>query len=83
MSLLTEIRGSVITGGTRCRVIEIRAALSEADRADLDSAISDASIPATAIASALNKRQIKVSDQSLNRHRRNVRGESGGCACPS
>jgi hypothetical protein len=77
LSLFDDIRSEVHSPGTACGVAATLALLPPADAADLEKAVDNKSIPATAIHRALRKRGIQISDQSIGRHRRQ------GCQCHS
>ena len=63
-----------IPGGT-CTAGKLLEALTPADRADLEAALADRSIPATIIAKVLTETGHKIGDDAVQRHRR------GACAC--
>jgi len=74
--LLNTIRSApAALPGPKCGVYLVRAALSDADRADLDTALADIMIANKAIMSALNARGLTISLHSISRHRR------GDCIC--
>lgn len=77
MSLLDEITASVSTRGPSCNVALVTPNLAADDRLDLERAIADRNIPATAIERALKGRGVRLSDQSIARHRQ------GRCQCPT
>jgi hypothetical protein len=77
LSLFDDIRSEVHGPGIQCGVAATLAILPPEDAADLEKAVGNKSIPATAIHRALRKRGIQVSDQSIGRHRRQ------GCQCHS
>lgn len=73
---LDEIRAETSPKGPRCSVGVIAATLSTADRADLDAALRDGSIPGTAIARALSKRGPRTVQGAAVQHHR-----KGECGC--
>jgi hypothetical protein len=61
--------------GPKCGVYTLRTVLSDADRKDLDVALTDIMISNKAIMMALNARGFSIGLQSVSRHRR------GDCSC--
>lgn len=74
-SLAEAIAANVRQQGPRCTVANLLPRLSKAEVKDLDAALGDPTIPATAIAQGLTAVGHKVSHSSLQRHRR------GQCGC--
>ena len=76
MSLLNEIREAQTPRiGRPCTVGLALDAMNESDARDLNAALSDESILASAICRALANRGIDISVDVMRRHRR------GGCRC--
>ena len=75
MSLLDEMRAEAVQKGPACSVRLLLDGLAPDDRADLQSAFADATIPTTIIAKVLHKRGHIIGPESLQRHRR------GSCRC--
>lgn len=71
--LLNQIQAARVGSGRKSDLELALGKLSEEDRTDLIAALDDHSIPAAAIARALNGRGLKVSSAVINRYRR---GES-------
>ena len=75
MSLLDAISAENITHGPKCTVATIKPSLSPADAADLESAFATPAFTAAAIARALRKNGHRITDNTVQRHRR------GECGC--
>ena len=76
MSLLDDIEAETTGTGPRCTVALLLRGLTDDDRADLETALANPAIPASAIHRALHKRGHSIGDTTLQRHRR------GTCRCP-
>lgn len=77
MGLLDEVEAALRHVGPQCSFVGLHTDLSKADRADLDAMMANEQrYPATKIGEALRKRGLKVSDETVRRHRRGI------CACP-
>lgn len=77
MGLLADITDEQPARIVRCPVAKAHAALASADRDDLMTALTyRRKYTAGAIASALNKRNLRIDERAIRRHRR------GDCACP-
>lgn len=75
MSLLDEARAEAPNRRGTCYTGEYLATLSEADRADYEAAVTDPSIPTSAIHRALSKRGMRGRYDVTRRH------VLGQCAC--
>lgn len=75
MGLLDEFRNEGVRPRVRCQVIVILEAMTETDADDLKAALADATVTAAAIERVLNRRNIKLSQGTIARHRR------GECSC--
>ena len=77
MGLMDDIRAHDVSGNrARCSVEAMVAGVTGDDRADLMDALADHTVPATAIARAMQARGFDVKGGAVARHRR------GACACP-
>ena len=70
MGLLDEINANRQRTGTTCSVETVMAALDKKDRADLEAALADFGVTGSAIARALQARGHKVTQHTIQRHRR-------------
>ena len=75
MGLLDEIKSARPKVGGRCSIPMFLDSLSDKDRADVEAALADPTIAATAIAKVLQARGHNMSASTLQRHRR------GACLC--
>lgn len=81
LSLLDDIRSESRPGGPMCGIAILRSQMSDTDRADLDAALNDRSINATAIYRVLSSPKYSdrytyhISAYSIQSHRR------GDCRC--
>lgn len=77
MGLLQEVEESLAKAGPQCTFVGIFATLPDKDVADLKMLLNNsAKYPASTIGVVLRKRDLKVSDETIRRHR------AGKCACP-
>jgi hypothetical protein len=75
MGLMDDIREQQNRAAPpKCGVALALLALDDADAADLTAALADLSITGTVISRALDANGHRVSDQSVNRHRRGICG---------
>lgn len=74
MSFADEVHAAARPPGPRCSFARLD--LPPADAADLELVLADATIPASAIAKALQARAIPIKQQTVTRHRQR------DCSCP-
>lgn len=72
MGLLDEIKQAQPQIGGRCSVPVLLDSLPKDDRADVETALADATIPSTVIAKVLGNHGHRIGASSLQRHRRGV-----------
>ena len=70
MSIKDEARANMRMGGQKCLVSVVKAEMTKAEQAELDEALDDVVVTAAAIARVLRNRGYKISEASLQRHRR-------------
>ena len=70
MSIRDEARANMRVGGQKCLVKVVKAEMPAAEQAELDEALNDVVVTAAAIARVLRGRGYKISEASLQRHRR-------------
>ena len=70
MGLLDDFRNEPTRTGTICRVQQIRELIAADDLPDLDGALQDRTITAAAIERVLSRKGLKLSANSVTRHRR-------------
>lgn len=75
MSLFDEIVGENVRPGPVCGIARIRGQLGPTEQGELDRALADPNLTATAIARVLRKRHFIIGDDSVRRHRK------PDCAC--
>ena len=69
MSLLDDIASDHLRSGTRCGVRATLDSMTPEDAAELRVAIDNPAYAAAAIHRALKRRGVRLSDQSITRHR--------------
>jgi len=75
MGLMDEFKAEKKRAGTYCRVALVRQTLSIDDLVDLDDAMKDPTITASAIERVLKRKGIELTAATITRHRRRE------CAC--
>lgn len=84
MSIADELREAVRRPGVVCSVKAYLDSIAAEDRAAFEEAMLTRSMPGTIIAAVMRRHgYVAADEQPVNRHRRALRGEDGGCSCQS
>lgn len=75
MGLLDEFKNEPVRTGTFCRIQVIREQLTPQEFTDLEQALADRQITAAAIERVLARKNIRLQQNTITRHRR------GECTC--
>ena len=75
MGLLDDFKNEGVRPRVRCQVAVVLDTMSKADAADLRAAMGDITVTGAAIERVLARRNVKLSQGSITRHRR------GQCSC--
>lgn len=75
MGLLDDFKNEGVRPRVRCQVTVILDSMTEADAADLKAALGDVTVTGAAIERVLQRRGVRLSQNSITRHRR------GECTC--
>ena len=80
VSALEQLTSEAYTNKSRCNVDVVLQQMSAEEAAKVADLIDRSSVPATKIAQVLQANGYRVGWESVNRHRKRVRGT--GCRCP-